>query len=365
MDLETKLELISRPPAEEVITLGDLRHLLKTESRPIAYNGWEPSGMVHLGTGLICSYKMRDLIEAGVRFKAYLASYHALINHKLGGDIELIRTAAKHFRHSWIACGVPSDKVEFVWAEEEYEDLDYWTKVLTVANQMSIARARRTLEIMGRRKIDASKVSDLIYTPMQVADIFHFGVRICQLGMDQRKANMVARELGEKLGYWKPVCVHHHLLQGLSAPAVWPLPTDPVTRKESIISAKMSKSNPKTCIWIYDQPEEIERKMRSAFCPEREVEYNPVLDLTKHIIFRERMEFIIERPAKFGGGRMEFQSPTELEDAYRKGDVHPSDLKSAVAEALTDILEPVRRYFSQNREAKETLLTLSKVTITR
>jgi len=47
-------------------------------------------------------------------------------------------------------------------------------------------------------------VSDFLYTPMQVADIFHLDVKICQLGMDQRKANVVAREIGERLGYWKP-----------------------------------------------------------------------------------------------------------------------------------------------------------------
>ena len=34
---------------------------------------------------------------------------------------------------------------------------------------------------------------------MQVTDIFHMDVDICQLGMDQRRANMLARDVAEKL----------------------------------------------------------------------------------------------------------------------------------------------------------------------
>jgi len=85
LDIETKIELIRRPPTEEVLTAQDLKHLLETKEHPIAYNGWEPSGLVHLGTGLICAYKMKDLIQAGIRFKAYLSTWHAWINRSLRG----------------------------------------------------------------------------------------------------------------------------------------------------------------------------------------------------------------------------------------------------------------------------------------
>ena len=44
MDIETKLELIRKPPTEEIITEDDLRQLLETKEHPIAYNGFEPSG---------------------------------------------------------------------------------------------------------------------------------------------------------------------------------------------------------------------------------------------------------------------------------------------------------------------------------
>jgi len=362
LDIETKIDLICKPPTEEVLTPQDLRQLLETEEHPIAYDGWEPSGLVHLGTGVICAYKIKDFVEAGIRYKAYLSTWHAWLNNKLGGDLELIRKSADLFRHSWIALGVPPDKVEFVYSDKLYDDLDYWATVVRVSKNLTIARTRRTLEIAGRKETEARMVSDFLYTPMQVADIFHMQVKICQLGIDQRKANVVARELGERLGFWKPVCVHHSLLQGLSKPKVWPIPEG--QEKEAPSSAKMSKSKPETCIFLYDTPEEIGQKMSRAFCPEKAVQFNPVLDITKHIIFREKPTLKIERLAKFGGA-VEYQSFKELETAYTQGKLHPQDLKNAVAEELIQILEPVRRYFENNKEAKECLNIIKNAKTTR
>ena len=180
--------------------------------------------------------------------------------------------------------------------------------------------------------------------------------------MDQRKANMVAREIGEKIGYWKPVCIHHHLLQGLAKPAIWPIPEG--QEREAVASAKMSKSKPDTCIFIYDSPEEIKQKMSKAFCPERTAKYNPIMDIARYIIFRENTELRIERPAKFGGN-VEFHSFQELETAYSEGKLHPMDLKNGVATQLGDILEPVRRYFANNSDAKDCLETVRQAKITR
>ncbi|MCW4005674.1 MAG: tyrosine--tRNA ligase [Candidatus Bathyarchaeota archaeon] len=362
MDVEKRIELICRAPAEEVLTAEDLRQLLENQEHIVAYNGFEPSGLVHLGTGVICAYKMKDFVEAGIHFKAYLSTWHAWLNNKLGGDLTLIRKAADLFRHSWIALGVPADKVEFIYSDELYKDIEFWSKTVKIAKNLTLARTTRTLEIAGRKETEARYVSDYLYTPMQVADIFHLDVKICQLGMDQRKANVVAREVGEKIGYWKPVCVHHHLLQGLEKPKVWPIPEG--QEREAVASAKMSKSKPDTCVFIYDTPAEIKKKLSRAFCPEKTVKFNPILDICKYIIFRETPVFTIERPAKFGGN-IAFESFDELANVYTQGNLHPQDLKNGVAQQLGTILAPVRRYFEANKDAKECLETIRQAKITR
>ena len=104
--------------------------------------------------------------------------------------------------------------------------------------------------------------------------------------------------------------------------------------------------------------------MSRAFCPERTVKFNPVLDICKYIVFREKTVFRIERPEKFGGS-VEFTSFQELETTFAEGKLHPMDLKNGVAVELANILEPVRRYFVNNMEAKDCLETVREAKITR
>ncbi len=367
MDIEERMELIMREPTEEVIKPEELRELLETKEKVVAYNGFEPSGLVHLGTGLICGYKMMDFVKAKVHFKVYLAVWHAYINNKLGGDIEKIRKAAKLFVHSWKSLGVPVEKIEFIRPEEEYDNIEYWNKVIKISKELSLARTKKALQIAGRKEFEANKLASLLYVPMQVADVFHFGVDICQLGMDQRKANVIAREVGPKLFGYKPVLVHNHLLAGLQKPAIYPLPEDPLLRKEALVDVKMSKSKPNSAIFIYDSEEEIRRKIRNAFCPEKDIEYNPILEITRYIVFRElqgKKAFVIEREERFGGN-VEYWSYKELEEDFKKGNLHPADLKNAVAEFLIERLKPVREYFEKNEEAKKLLEEVKSYTITR
>lgn len=53
MELEKRLELITRPPTEEVVTYEELKTPLETEAHPIAYDGFEPSGLAHLPFGVL------------------------------------------------------------------------------------------------------------------------------------------------------------------------------------------------------------------------------------------------------------------------------------------------------------------------
>ena len=84
MDVETKLELIRRV-GEEIITEQELEVLLETKDHPIAYDGFEPSGLAHVPFGIYRAINLEDLIEAGIRFKLLIADWHAWINDKMDG----------------------------------------------------------------------------------------------------------------------------------------------------------------------------------------------------------------------------------------------------------------------------------------
>jgi len=165
--------------------------------------------------------------------------------------------------------------------------------------------------------------------------------------MDQRKAHMAAREVAQLLRRRKPVALHHSLLMGLKEPKRAGYDENELLDLQ--ISSKMSKSHPNTCIFIHDPPEEIRSKIKGAFCPPKQIENNPVLEHCKHIIFRERETLEVER-TKEHGGTLEIESYERLLELYRSGELHPLDLKNAVANALIDILERPRKYFEAHPE---------------
>jgi tyrosyl-tRNA synthetase len=357
MDVESRLALI-RSVGEEIITEEDLRQLLETKSHPVAYDGFEPSGSLHIAQGVMRAINTNKLLKAGVDFKFWVADWFAWMNNKMGGDLEKIRKVGEYQIEVWKACGMDTGKVEFIWANEVMNKRDYWKRVLEIARTNTVQRITRCSQIMGRSEKDVLSAAQIFYPCMQCSDIFELKCDITNLGMDQRKVNILAREVGPKIGLWKPVVVSNHMIMGLSAPAADI--KDPMERK---IAMKMSKSKPETAIFMTDSSEDIKRKISKAYCPEKVVEDNPILEYCKYMVFEKFKSMEIERPAKFGG-IVSFGSYSELEKAFRDGKLHPMDLKSGAASYIDQMVEPVRKHFSKG-EPKKLLELVNSFKVTR
>ena len=125
-------------------------------------------------------------------------------------------------------------------------------------------------------------------------------------------------------------------------------------------AAKMSKSKPDSAIFIHDNPDEIKRKINNAYCPEGIVEFNPILDWTKYLIFYNSANLTIKRPEKWGGD-IPYSTYEDLEKDYADKKLHPQDLKNAVAEWLIAQLEPARKYF-EDPKRKAALEEIERLT---
>jgi tyrosyl-tRNA synthetase len=281
----------------------------------------------------------------------------------MGGDLEKIRKVGEYFMEVWKAAGVDMKKVEVLWATDAFSDKEYWKKVMLIAKNTTVHRTLRCLTIMGRKEGEMTETAQYFYPMMQTADIFHLKADICQLGLDQRRANMLAREIGPKMGWWKPVVISHHMLMGLNG-VKQSEGYDENQNFDLEISSKMSKSKPETCLYVHDTKEQIREKINGAFCPTKIIEGNPILDYCKHIIFRRFETFKIERTEKFGGN-IEFSDYDELEKAYRNGEIHPMDLKNATAEFLEKLISPIREHFEENKRARELYEFVKSQKITR
>jgi tyrosyl-tRNA synthetase len=362
MSSEERLKIATRNTVE-VVTLEELKKLLEESTKIKGYIGFEPSGLVHIGW-LVWMYKVKDLVDIGVDFYILEATWHAFINDKLGGDMELIRKAAKYTRGVLEAVGVDLSRVKFVDAEDLVSDKEYWAILIRSAKKASLARVKRALTIMGRSMEEAeTDFSKLIYPLMQVSDIFYLDLDIALGGMDQRKAHMLARDIAEKIGRKKPVAIHTPIISSLFGPAK---KIDRASEIDDVYSElKMSKSKPETAIFVHDSPGEVREKIMKAYCPPRTLEFNPIIEINKYLLFHQE-DFVlhIERPAKYGGP-IDIYNVDELESTYVAGKIHPLDLKQATAEALIKLLSDIQIKLFSSKENIRLLEELKAAKITR
>ncbi|CEM14201.1 unnamed protein product [Vitrella brassicaformis CCMP3155] len=204
-----------------------------------------------------------------------------MLNNKLGGDINKIRKTGEYFIEVWKAAGMDMSNVRFLWASDEINknSNQYWMRVVDIARKFNITRIKRCGQIMGRGEGDDQPSAQIMYPCMQCSGIFELKTEICQLGLDQRKVNMLAREYCDGLRMkHKPIILSHGMLPGL------------LEGQE-----KMSKSDPDSAIFMEDLSADVNRKIKKAFCPPQVLEGNPCMSYIEHMVFPMYGEFRVDR----------------------------------------------------------------------
>lgn len=291
-------------------------------NRPvIVYDGFEPSGKIHIAQAIMRAVTTGKMVSAGAEFIFLVADRFAKMNHKLGGDDARIRVAGlemiRTWRAVWKVLGIPTDRIRFVWSSDVVDSPEHRALTEEIASRFTVARFMKCMTALGKTDKDVITLSQLNYACMQCADVFALGVDVCSLGMDQRKINMLAVEFANATGRRPPTIVSHHMLSGLDG-------------------SKMSKSNPDNAIFMDDTDADIVRKIRKSFCEPGNVAKNPCLELVQHIILPASGRF------KQGDRVFGETSFKELEAEFASGAVHPVDFKNDVVQALLAIIQPIR-----------------------
>jgi len=299
----------------EILVEDELRSLLERKRGEIyAYIGFEPSNVLHFGA-LVASEPLIRLAQHGVKIKFLLADVHAWLNGK--GELEELRSLAKLneklLRGVCKARGIDLSLVEFVYGSDYQFKEDYIKSVLQLSRLVTAAKARKSMDMISKKDY-AYKVSSEIYALMQVIDIGYLNVRIAVGGLDQRKIHVLAREYLEKCGYEKPIAIHTPIILGLDG------------------KSKMSKSLENT-ILLTDDEKLVRRKIWDAFCPEGQVEGNPLIDIVRYVIFPWKGCLEI-------GGRR-FETYHEFENAWIQREVPALKLKETMMVEINEILRMI------------------------
>ncbi|MFX1519206.1 MAG: tyrosine--tRNA ligase [Promethearchaeota archaeon] len=323
-------EIITRN-LEEILTEEELIELLRSKKKIRTYVGYETSGFVHIGTAATV-LKQLDFHKAGWHVVILLADLHTFLNSK--GSKEWIESMIDYWREIFKALGLK--KAEYVTGSEfEYEP-KYVLNLLRSMLLITQTRARRSMDVISKEMEDP-KVAQLVYPLMQSLDIGALDLDVAHGGMEQRKIHVLAREILPKLGYKKPVCVHGALLSSIKGPG-----------------EKMSSSKPETVILVHEKPESIREKVQGSYCVKGQEEDNFPLDVAKMIVFPVLGELTVIRPEKFGGD-VHYTSIEDLVADFTQEQLHPLDLKDAVAEATIKVFTEVREMIDSNRDLLEPL----------
>jgi tyrosyl-tRNA synthetase len=277
-----------------------------------------------------------------------------MLNKKFGGDLNKIKIVGQYFIEIWRACGVDMNNVEFIWASDNIKDnaSKYMEIMLDIGSTFTVSDTMHCCTIMGRKEGETLHTAQLNYVQLQCADIFLIkgGVDICQMGLDQRKVNMLAREYYLNMSNrdvkpsWftsratSPIIISHKMIMSLDGPG-----------------EKMSKSKPETAIFVDDTEEEVNTKIKKAFCPlktvfnDKKEIINPVIEYFKFIVLQYVPEVEI-----LG---VKYKTLEEIITDYESDKIGPKELKNSLAKYLNMLLEPIRKHFTQ----KENLDLIKKV----
>lgn len=343
VEIESAFSII-KGLGEEIIGEEELIKKIRTKTDQLMisewivfYDGFEPSGRLHIAQGLLRVHTINKIIETGIPvvFKIYIADEFAFLNGKMGGDMKKIQEAGRLMIETWKACGLNMYRTEFIWASEEMKSRrdDYWKMLMDISTKFNVERIKKCMTALGKEEDDNVKLSSLMYAAMQTVDIPFLKVDVASMGMDQRKIIALNREYSHLIKKDPPVGILHHILSGLNG-------------------KKMSKSDPDNAIFMDDTEQEINRKIRKAYCVEGEIEGNPIVEYVKYIIFVISEEFTVFRKEKYGGDLF-YKCYTDFENDFVSKVVHPEDVKNSVAKYLNGYLSPVREKMNKNKEVVE------------
>ena len=316
MNADEKFELIKRN-TEEIISEEDLKKVIQEKKKPVVYCGYEPSGPMHLGH-FVTITKLTDFEKIGFKVKILLADVHAFLNRK--GSEEDIKKEVENWRKTIKAIGL---NAEVVLGSSFQFEKEYQLDVMRLAQASTINRGLRSMQEIAR-DVENATISQLLYPLMQVVDIKYLEADVAEGGLEQRKVHMIGKDMAKTLNH-EFIAFHTPLITSLKGPG-----------------QKMSKSIPGSGISVTDSYEEIKKTIKNAYCPEKDAKENPILQISRLIIFPRISNFKIKRPEKFGGD-LEFKDYEKLEETFVAGKLHPMDLKNAVTEYLEEIIAPIRK----------------------
>lgn len=323
---------------EEIIGLDKLKNKIESGKQLKIYWGTSPTGKPHIGY-LIPIIKIAQLVKADCEVVILLADLHAFLDsNKTSWELLEYRTMYYELllKKLLSILNVDLTKIKFIKGSEYQLSKEYTIDVYKLLSKISVDSAQKGgSEVV--KQCENPMMSSLIYPILQVLDEIYLNCD-CELGgVDQRKLFALGRDYLPKIGYKSCIHLMNKMLPNIS-------------KNEKMSSSSTSK------IDLLDNSNIIKKKINKAFCEERNIIDNTILLFIKNIVFpilniKNIDKFIINRDIKWGGP-IEINNYQELENLFNENKIIPIDIKLGLSDFLSDLLQPLRDYFSSNDMVK-------------
>ncbi|KAJ1569807.1 hypothetical protein HK096_001187 [Nowakowskiella sp. JEL0078] len=335
LSADEKFEFITRN-LQEVLQPDLIKSILAERDLKL-YWGTAPTGKPHIGY-FVPMTKIADFLKAGCEVTVLLADLHAFLDN-MKSDWDLLKFRTRYYERVIKAMlksiGVPIEKLKFVVGTDYQLSREYCLDSYRLAAIVTERDAKKAgAEVV--KQVESALLSGLIYPGLQALDEEYLKVDAQFGGVDQRKIFVYAEKYLPELGYKKRAHLMNVMVGGLSG-------------------TKMSSSDQNSKVDLLEDAKSVEKKLKQAFCEEGNIEVNPILALTKIVIFptlslsSDTPKFKISRSEKFGGDIV-FDNYQAVEDAFARKELHPGDLKKGVIDAFNSLLEPIRQQFTSRED---------------
>ncbi|QLQ81097.1 hypothetical protein HG537_0E04520 [Torulaspora globosa] len=343
LDPQESFNLITKN-LQEVLNAQIIKNVLEVEKRPLKlYWGTAPTGRPHCGY-FVPMTKLADFLKAGCHVTVLLADLHAFLDN-MKAPLEVVNYRAKYYEFAIKAIlksiNVPIEKLKFVVGSSYQLSPEYTMDVFRLSNMVSQNDAKRAgADVV--KQVANPLLSGLVYPLMQALDEQFLDCDAQFGGVDQRKIFVLAEENLPSLGYKKRAHLMNPMVPGLGQ------------------GGKMSASDPNSKIDLLEEPKQVKKKINSAYCSPGVIEDNGLLAFIQYVVRpiqelkfgSDHFEFFINRPEKFGGP-ITYTSFEQLQSDFKEQKLSPPDLKTGVADAIIELLEPIRKEFASNPEFQE------------
>ena len=168
LPLEERFRLCKSVGEEIIKDESELEDLLRRKDSFRCYDGFEPSGRMHIAQGIMKALNVNKITKSGGVFIFWVADWFALLNNKMDGDLNKIRVVGRYFVEVWKAAGMNLQNVQFLWASDEINKRadEYWSLVIDISRKNTVTRIKKCSQIMGRAEGDDVPTSQIMYPCM-------------------------------------------------------------------------------------------------------------------------------------------------------------------------------------------------------